>query len=201
MYIAETQMDNTLPIPPGVSYSLTAGQMVKIEAHYINTTADPIQGMGTIELTAVTGGQFQTAGIMFCGSVLQLYYPGVVPGMSTLNPGFYQPPAGTSMFGLTTHQHARGTLMTVAKSTGASDTGQLLTNGTPYNNEPFVIYTAPNLLTFAPNEGLRWQCFYDNTTSQTFKFGQSAANNEMCFLWGYYYPAANHFISEYDCWQ
>jgi len=91
--------------------------------------------------------------------------------------------------------------MTLAKSTSASDTGTLVDNGTPYDNPPFVIYNDPNLLTFSATEGIRWQCAYNNTTTQTFTFGQSAVSNEMCFFWGYYYPAADHFLSQQDCWR
>ena len=32
-------------------------------------------------------------------------------------------------------------------------------------------------------------CSYNNTTSSYIKFGESALSNEMCIIWGYYYPS------------
>ena len=121
--------------------------------------------------------------------------------MSSLSPGFYRPPAGVKMFGVTAHQHKRGAHMTIAKSTGTNDEGTQLVDGKPWDNEPFVTYDDQHLVSFAPNEGLRWQCFYDNPDPMNIKFGESAATNEMCFLWAYYYPSAGHFISFNDCWR
>jgi len=37
------------------------------------------------------------------------------------------------------------------------------------------------------NGGFQLQCSWNNTTSSTIKFGESALA-EMCFFWGYYYP-------------
>ena len=53
----------------------------------------------------------------------------------------------------------------------------------------------------ASGEGPRWQCSYDNPDQTTYKFGESAQSNEMCFLWAYYFPSVGHFISQTDCWR
>lgn len=195
LFIAETEDNNTLPLPPGVAFHLAADQMVRIEAHYINATPKPITGQGTIDLFVGPPATYQPADIMFCGSVAPLYATGVPPGKSTLPAAFYRPPDGIKVFGLTTHQHKRGTLMTVDRSTSSAP-GENLTMGQPYDNPPFRIWTDPNLLTFGPGEGFRWQCSYDNPTSKTYYFGQSAEDNEMCFLWAYYYPSVGHFITQ-----
>jgi len=204
LYIAETQHANALQLPTGVAYHLAAHQMVAIEAHYINASPNPIQGKGTVFLTiAPPGGTWIPADLMFCGSVTPLLKMlggmGVPPGMSSLPPGFYQPPKGVKVFGLTTHQHRRGTLMTLAKSTGANDPGTILVNGQPWDNEPFITYDDSHLLTFADTEGIRWQCNYDNPDAQTVYFGPSAQSNEMCFYWVYYFPSVGHPISYPDC--
>ena len=196
LYIAETAEMNALPLPTGAAYHIEAGQMVKLEAHYLNATPNAIVGKGSIVLTvAKPGTQYIPADIMFCGSVTELYTRGVPPGMSSLTPGFYRPPDGVKVFGLTAHQHKRGTLMTIAKSTGQQDEGQKLVDGAPWDNEPFQRYDDSHLVTFGPNEGLRWQCHYNNPDNKTVKFGESAESNEMCFLWAYYYPSVGHFIS------
>ena len=198
IYIAETQSNNALPLPTGVAYHIDPGQMVRLEAHYINASPNAIMGMGEVHLTLGGPGTYQKADIMFCGTVTdldpQFMGMGVPPGAVTLKPGFYKVPDGIKVFGLTTHEHQRGTLMTVDKSSSSAP-GTNLTMGTPFDNPPFQIYGDKNLLTFAPGEGFRWQCHYQNDSQNTYYFGQSAVDNEMCFFWAYYYPSVNHFIS------
>ena len=52
-----------------------------------------------------------------------------------------------------------------------------------------------DLITFAANEGFRWQCHYDNPDQTTIYWGESAADNEMCYFCAYYFPSVGHFIS------
>jgi len=200
IYIAETQGNNRLEFPAGVAYHFAANQMIRLEAHYLNASPNAIQGMGTVNLLAGAPGSYQPADIMFCGSVSQLYLTGVPPGMSSLNPDFYQVPSGIKLFGLTTHEHKRGTLMTVDKSSSTA-AGTNLIMGQPFDNPPLLLFDDAHLVSFAPGEGLRWQCFYDNPDPTTYKFGESAQDNEMCFLWAYYFPSVGHFISMGDCWR
>ncbi len=204
VFIAETEANNSMPLPKGAAYHFEAGQMVKLEAHYLNATNQSVDGLGKVNLSVpLQPGTYQLADIMFCGSVLALSSQlgtGVPPGDTTLPPGFYKPPAGVKVFALTTHQHKRGALMTLDKST-SSTPGTNLTMGQPYDNPPFVTYDDDHLVTFKPNEGFRWQCQYHNPNNKTYYFGQSAEDNEMCFFWAYYYPSVGKFISDFDCWQ
>jgi hypothetical protein len=215
VFIAETQMNNSMQVPTGAAFHFEAGQMIKLEAHYLNASQSAINGMGSVHLTAALpgAGPFQAADILFCGSVSPLTNflggTGVPPGAVDLPAGFWKPPAGIKVFGLTTHEHKRGSLMTVDKSTSAMP-GTNLTQGMPYDNPPFKVWDDSSLVTFAANEGFQWQCHYNNTGSMTYYFGQSAEDNEMCFFWAYYYPSVGHFIdgdptdnTNYvqGCWQ
>ena len=201
LYIAETQNDNGLPLPSGTAFHLAAGQMVKVEAHYLNASTQPIMAMGTVKLTTSRPGdptKYIPADIMFCGSVFELSSRGIpAKSMSALAPGFFKPQnvvPGIKVFGLTAHQHKRGTQMTISKSTSAQDEGTLLVDGQPWDNEPFITYDDNHLLTFSGEEGLRWQCRYNNPDNFVVKFGESAESDEMCFLWAYYYPSAGRFV-------
>jgi Copper type II ascorbate-dependent monooxygenase, C-terminal domain len=196
LYIPETTGNNLLTLPTGVAYHFEAHQKVKLEAHYLNASKNSIVGRGDVTLTiGPKGTQYQPADIAFCGSVLPLYQTGVPPGAVDLPAAFWKPPAGIKVFGLTTHEHQRGTLMTVDKATGVNDAmATNLTMGTPYDNPPFKLWGDKDLVTFGPNEGLRWQCHYQNNTAMTYKFGESAESNEMCFFWAYYFPSVGNFI-------
>jgi hypothetical protein len=46
----------------------------------------------------------------------------------------------------------------------------------------------------AAGQGLRYTCTYNNTTTGIVTFGENA-DQEMCFLWAYYYPDQGFDIS------
>src|SRR5262249_30298314 len=129
LFIAET-LTTTLTLPTGVAYHFAPGQMVKLEAHYINATNAPINGMCTVSLSTGAAGMCQEADIMFCGSTVQLTHEGVPADTArySLNPGFYAGGgdvdfAKLKVFAFTSHEHHLGSEVTIAKSTSASDPG------------------------------------------------------------------------------
>ena len=50
---------------------------------------------------------------------------------------------------------------------------------------PLTIFDPP--IATKRGQALRYTCTYANPTNQPIHFGTSA-NDEMCFLWAYYYP-------------
>jgi hypothetical protein len=204
-------LNNHLTLPSGAAYHIAAGQMVKIEAHYINATMASIEGRGTVAMTpGEPGGSYQRADVMLCGSVRQLTQQGVPAGQASviLDPGFYAGGADVdftnlSVFGLTSHEHHLGAGVTIAKSTAATDPGMSLFTTHSWDDPPLLVFDAAHLIRFGANEGLRWQCSYDSLDAQppptgTTYFGPSALHNEMCFIAIYYYPSVGRFI---DCSQ
>jgi hypothetical protein len=206
--------DSLLNLPAGVAYHFAAGQMVRLEVHYLNASPNPLNVEGRVTMTpAVAGPTYQQADIMFCGSVTQLSATGIPANTASmsLNPGFF---AGNSsidftkinVFGLTTHQHWTGKEAVISKSTSASVPGTMLYDNTTWNAAPLKVFDDSSMITFQQGEGIRWQCTYDTLDASppptgTVKFGETARKNEMCFLWAYYYPSAGRFIGESDCWQ
>jgi hypothetical protein len=104
---------------------------------------------------------------------------------------------GVSYFAITGHTHRMGTNVQVstASANGASPT--VMYAPQPYN------WDSPELKQFDPafhvpsGGGFTLQCDWQNTTSSTITFGESALN-EMCFFWAYYYPkkAVSNLILE-----
>jgi hypothetical protein len=213
IFIAET-LATTLALPKDVAYHFVPGEMVRIEAHYINATQNDIMGQGKVTLTPGTGGAtYQQADIMFCGSIKQLRAHGVPANTQnyTLDPGFYGGGNDIDLtklkiFAFTSHEHRLGSNVTIAKSTSASDPGTQLYENKSWDQPPLQAFDDNHLLTFQPGEGLRWQCSYDSLDASppptmTTPFGLSAVSNEMCFIWAYYYPSAGRFIGTGDCVQ
>jgi hypothetical protein len=219
IFIAETINNNALPLPTGVAYHFDMGQMVRLEAHYLNASAGAIQGQGQVSLTLGQQDSYQPADIMFCGSVQPLMAQGsssdrlpgltgtppygLAPGQETDLPWqFMSMPPGIQLFGITSHQHKRGIGMRIEDSTDALTPGALLVDSPNWDDPQFKIFDQVPL-TFAAGEGVRWQCKYNNQGTSPVYFGQSAQTDEMCFFWAYYYPSVGSFISlgYPQCWQ
>lgn len=57
-----------------------------------------------------------------------------------------------------------------------------------YDEPTFVVHNPP--LHFDAGRGLEWECKWLSDEDRDFSFGPSTAENEHCFLFAFYYPAA-----------
>ena len=210
IFIADAA-SQAMQLPDGVAYHFPAGQMVRLEAHYLNATQAALQGMGTITFTPGPPMTYQAADIMMCGNVASLQCPvgGLAPGMANVALPVGKYSGGGSVdftklkvFAFTTHEHHRGLDVKIWKSTSSNPMATQLLDNPDWANPQLKVLDTANVLSFQAGEGLAWQCTY-NTSSDTSKvcFGESGATNEMCFIWAYYYPSVGRFISTGDCWN
>lgn len=172
-------------MPSGVGVPLAKGQMLKIEAHYINTTSAAIEGNGAVQVNGVPAadaGTYQPAEVGLWGTTSIN-----VPARSTFSTpvNFQKGIAGTKMFALTTHEHRLGTRAQVWASAAPGDVARQLSNDTDWASPAFV--TPPEPIAFDGTNGLSYQCDWSNSTDTAVSFGESALN-EMCFVILYYYP-------------
>jgi hypothetical protein len=185
--------EEELALPEGVVYELAAGQMVRVEAHYLNATEQTLTPEVAVTFHAIPDAPgLERADFLFFGTPdIQLEHN--VP--TTVGPRFIQGgiPAGAQIFALTTHTHQWGTQFRVQKSTSRFDPG------TPIYDYPDWVWDEPPVrrfdppLTFGAGEGVRFTCEYLNRSGRRVSFGESA-ESEMCFLWLYYYPSAGYRI-------
>jgi hypothetical protein len=185
LYIAQT-LQNELPFPTDVALKFYAGQIVRLEAHYINASpSNTIQGMGVVRFDAVPiASPLTEADLLFYGP-----FGFTIPAHATnysLDPYYGGVPSGIKVFGMTTHTHQLGVDFRVEKSMGGAPGELLHDNANNWDNPPLVLFDPE--VTFAQGEGLRWTCTYTNPNDFDVSFGESA-NDEMCFLWAYYYPS------------
>lgn len=189
--IAITQThDDTIELPEGVAYSLSPGQMVKLEMHYINSTDTVAAAEASVDLFAADPATIHDeAGIVFAGSPDIAIDPGAtqtVHAFLTLPTSFDL--SESHVFAITGHTHRLGTNVQVGFS--ASKLGPM----TPvYAPNPFS-WSEPLTQRQEPpfsvplGGGFDFTCTYKNTTGKAVKFGESA-NDEMCFFWTYYWPS------------
>ncbi len=187
--IVTQKKDDLLQLPPSVGYTLDTNQMVRLEVHYINAGAAPVQLTATSTFAPISDADFKNeGGFLFIGN------PDIsIPPNSayTLGPSFFKLPpeyATANFFAMTGHEHQYGTNVTIDSVASASDPGIHV------YDVPGWEWAEPKTQTFSPtfqvpqNGGFRFTCTWNNTSGQTVKFGESA-NNEMCFFWAYYYPS------------
>jgi hypothetical protein len=181
------KLSDDLTFPQGVALKIQPHQMIELEAHYINTGATMLQGMGSahFETIPVTTANVIESDLAFFGTLGIALSP--APGSQTVGPLFVTGKAGTHGFALTTHQHRLGTDFKIWSATSASDVNHTPVADTKDWANPPLYRLSPEL-DFNGSNGLAYQCQWNNTTGQLVTFGESALQ-EMCFLWMYYYPS------------
>ncbi len=181
--------DDVIELPTGVGYTLEAGQMVRLELHYINTTPSAVDVTATSTLSTMVPGTFEhEADFLFIGTP-DIDLP--ARSASTVGPVFFPVPQkfeGVNFFAITGHTHGYGTNVHV--DTRASATGMATSvydvPGWSWNEPATVPHDPP--FQIPAGGGFGFECQYDNTSGQRIGFGESA-NQEMCFFWAYYYPS------------
>ncbi len=192
------QRDAALELPTNTGVLFAANQMVMLEFHVVNIASAPADVRGDVTLeTIAQDPSVVPADVMFWGN-LGIHLPPHTTGTVDF---FNRPWAGVNVFALTSHTHARGVLSTIHVATATTPDAGSADAAAP---EPDIHdarelhrstnWSDPPLTTFSPalhladGEGFHLVCNYNNTTGRTIEFGQSV-DDEMCFMWAYYYPA------------
>jgi len=181
--------DDALVLPEGVAYTLAANQMLRLEMHYLNPSAETITVKATSTFIPIEDAKFKfEADFLFVGT------PDInIPAKATLNVGpmfIKLPPEYQSVnfFAITGHEHQYGTNVTVHTATSKADPG------TPVYDVPNWVWSEPATVqanppfTLPANGGFNLRCSWNNTSNAAVTFGESA-DAEMCFFWAYYYPS------------
>jgi hypothetical protein len=183
LFIAQ-KAHTELNFPKGVAYAMPAAQMVRVELHFLNASAAPLSVTGTVHVTdAVAGTVTDHANLMFYGNT-RIVIP--AQSMATVGPTFRKfASAAPKIFGLTGHTHQRGTGVSIELAAAATGTATNVYTNTDWAEPPLTIFDPPLLPT--AGQGFRYTCTYNNPTNAPVTFGEGV-NQEMCFLWAYYYP-------------
>jgi Copper type II ascorbate-dependent monooxygenase, C-terminal domain len=184
-----TDTDANLP----VALKMEAHQMVKLELHYFNTSSSTITVNGDIDVDTIpSSAKVTEADLAFWGTQ-QINIP--PHGEFDTGTHFQRGIPNTKSFAVTTHEHHLGTEMRVwfGTSTEAAK-GQPLADSHSWSDPPLVLLAPPVKFGPAPNgelassDGFAYDCHWVNPTANGVQFGESV-NDEMCFLWHYYYPS------------
>jgi len=168
-----------------VGLQLDANQMLRLEMHFINpgTAALDVTGSAEIDVLPSTANVVKSD-LAFWGTEKFS-----IPANSEADTGvkFHAALPDTHIFALTTHQHHLGTEMQVWYG-AAGDMSMRVADGKTWADPPLELFSPTLDFPAGSNKGLSYECHWDNTTSSPVNFGEGF-NDEMCFLWHYYYPA------------
>ena len=178
------QPETRLDLPQGVGYRIEPKQRIFLQLHYINTTDKPFAIKGAIELHLFPDDvQPIEAKSVFTGST-SIRLP---PRQAGESKHFQVLPADPAwnVFALTSHTHQLGVHATIERVPNANaPVATPLHESRDWAEPPLTVFPQP--LMFDGTDGLRLTCRYMNTTDRDVHFG-TGVNDEMCFMWLYYF--------------
>jgi hypothetical protein len=175
----QEQVTQTYPATVGATIPATTGFNMMV--HYLNTSGATI--MSHVALTMYVAKKSvvtQHAGVIFLNDI------GIVvpPGMSQQSPlSPYTLPQDVNIMFSASHMHKEATNFI------ATAGSQTLFTTTQWAEPAAKQYSPPLLL--KKGTAINWTCTYNNTTSQTLTFGESAQTNVMCISTSIFYPVAD----------
>lgn len=181
--------EETLTLPEGVAFSLKAGQLIRMEMHYLNATSDSQSVSATSTFKTIADSAFQhEADFLFLGNPDIDLAPGQTSSLVT---DFLPMPAeldGANIFGITGHTHQWGTNVTVGLKDNENGAAVMLYDVPNFNwDEPDTILLDPPAVLGA-DSGFSFTCEFNNQSGSNVGFGEGV-DDEMCFFWAYYYPS------------
>ncbi len=178
---------DSLVLPKGVAFAFDPDQMIRLEVHYINPTQSEEMVQAHATFVPMPDAEFQNeAGLLFAGTTSVLLPPNQATSVEKL----IDMPAdlvGKQFFGFTGHVHQMGTNVRVLMSQGLGPATSAYDVPNFTWSEPPTEYHDPPLV-LPPSGAFDITCDYQNTSTSTIHFGESA-QDEMCFFWAYYFPS------------
>jgi hypothetical protein len=164
---------NSVTYPPGMAAKLLGTAGIRIQVHYLNVSDKDLTVKAVLKLTPGDYGSVKQWVSELYFNQLSLKVP---PGSGQTVTTTCAIPKTFGTIGLVyggTHMHKRGVHFTAMTSTGVK-----LADVDTWDEPPPITYDPPVMLN--PGDSITWTCTYDNTTTKTLMFGESAEDNEMC---------------------
>ncbi len=170
-----------IALPAGVGFTLAQHQWLLLNAHYINSTAEPLTIDFAVDFHAARKGSIRHHARSFQLGTLRIAVP---PGANGDVSAEWTTPFPMNVVWLSTHSHKHTLSADVDLLRAGANAGQLLET-TVYSEPTVQPFTTP--LRLATGDGFEWTCRYHNDTSRLLTFGVTS-NDEMCFAVGFFYP-------------
>jgi hypothetical protein len=179
VHASQTEEQETT-YPADVGRFLPSTDGLRLQVHYLNTTTDTLQVQADFSLKYVDAAliKYKAGGVFLNNLGLK-----VPPGASTATKSF----AITSDIKLlvaVSHMHRHA-----LDFTSSTDDGRMLFESKDWDGPTPAIFDPP--MAIGTGTSITWSCSFQNDTTDTLSFGESASKNEMCIFNGVYYPSAD----------
>jgi hypothetical protein len=169
--------------PAGVAVRLEPHAIVYPNLHFHNYSDQPVEGRAVFNFIPARKGTVRHHAQAFTVGSIQIDIP--AQGSATLT-GEWHTTSPLNFVQLSTHEHHRGTTVTVNHVDAAgSDMGQLVV--TDNWDHPTVQWYNAGEMRLEAGEGIRFTCAWENPDDHPVHFGVTT-EDEMCFVTGYFYP-------------
>jgi hypothetical protein len=185
LFATSTQVDRgVIDLPDHVGIELGARQQLIVNYHYLNATSEPIKPEIYLNLHYTEPEKVRSrAGFYTFTNVGDIAIPPRGKQRITMTCPFLEPAALVST---TPHMHELGSYFEVKHWDGESN-GPVLYELSGWFDPETKIFDPPIIL--GEGHGLTFTCEWESDRDQTTWFGESA-EHEMCFVFGYFYPAS-----------
>jgi copper type II ascorbate-dependent monooxygenase-like protein len=169
-------------LPAGVGMRLSPGEVLVLQTHYLNATADTIDARAAVDLWFREGPATTQAGALF------LYDWSIsVPARGQASARMHcEIPRDINLISGASHMHRRGVGYEAFLTGGSLDEPRLLYETDRWQDISLDPYDPP--LSITAGQAIDFHCDYSNPEDRTIVAGSSAADNEMCVFLGLYYP-------------
>lgn len=184
-----TQLRNDrMDYPPGIAAVINAGQGIRLNAHYLNTTSEDISPTVVVTLHRVAANaQYQRAGVF----TMTTTKVDILPYESKTIPVECTSPADMNLLSVASHMHRHGVGF-------RSDVGgQFLYQSATWDDPPRQVFNPSRVI--KTGDKIHFECDYVNNSASGLTFGESASTNEMCILFGQFYPYDTEGQVALDC--
>lgn len=183
-YYEAQQPDAHRELPAGVAHEFDPGEVIILQAHYLNSKSTALTAKVELTLHTVDPDtvEHEAGSIIFSDSNIvvgphsRARVTMTCPITRDINPAL-----------LWSHMHSRGVHFeaTTDDESAAEALGKLYVSNDWSEPEPREF---PEGVLLHAGSHITFTCDYENDTNDTFIYGQSAEDNEMCILHGMYWP-------------
>ena len=167
--------------PRGIALRLDAHAPVILNSHYINgSLTDALTPSIVFNVTRARAGSVRHHAEQMTIGDLDIDIPALSTASRTAE---WAVPYPMNVIQLSSHEHKRGTRVTIHLLSGGQDTGQIFENDDW--REPYEYWPATPIHV-APGDVFRFTCEWKNDDDHPVTFGVTT-DDEMCFMTGYYY--------------
>jgi len=170
-----------IEFPEGVAVRLEPHAVIYANLHLHNYKKKPVKGQAVFNFIPAKKGTVEHHAQNLTVGSFAIDIPAKASASLTAE---WRAPSNMHIVALSTHQHRRGTGITVNRIDGTgADMGELVYSA---RWEHPNVRWFPTALALEPGEGFRFTCNWSNPDDHPVHFGVTS-EDEMCFVTGYFY--------------